>query len=147
MIPSIPSSSSGLVGLRNICLNLEVAIKFKGQTLTRNSDAEGAAPTNNFIHSCFKQCSRVWLIVCVNILPISDYMESLLSYTVDAQSGQPTSCLFIKDTGGSFSITKQITKRKKSVERISLDKITSHIQGNCLVTWLKEQATNHRCAY
>jgi len=83
----VPPSSHGLLSLNDVYLELDVAIKTKkgNDPWTFITDADGAAPVNNFIHSLFQSLSVELngrtITDSANYYPYRAYMENLLGHT------------------------------------------------------------------
>ena len=88
----IPPSSSGLLSLRDVCLEMEVAIKVKLSTETEwrfIGVEDGVAPSNNFMHSLLQSvhvtvCNKL-ISDCSNSYPYRAYFQSLLEYSCATQ--------------------------------------------------------------
>ncbi|XP_055345379.1 uncharacterized protein LOC129593196, partial [Paramacrobiotus metropolitanus] len=91
----IPPSTSGLLSLADMILELEVGIKVRKTTGEWEliTTADGVAPANNFL----------LISDAATFYPYRAYLESLLSHTLDAQQSQLTSAAFYYDSPGSFN--------------------------------------------
>ncbi|XP_055355053.1 uncharacterized protein F54H12.2-like [Paramacrobiotus metropolitanus] len=105
----IPPSTSGLLSLADMILELEVGIKVRkgsGEWEAMTA-ADGVAPVNNFLHSLFSSChvtvANRLISDAATFYPYRAYLESLLSYTTDAQNSQLTSAAFYHDTALRFN--------------------------------------------
>ncbi|XP_055339083.1 uncharacterized protein F54H12.2-like [Paramacrobiotus metropolitanus] len=105
----IPPSTSGLLSLADMILELEVGIKVRKTTSEWEfiTTADGVAPVNNFLHSLFSSChvtvANRLISDTATFYPYRAYLESLLSHTLDAQQSQLTSAAFYYDSLGSFN--------------------------------------------
>ncbi|XP_055356608.1 uncharacterized protein F54H12.2-like [Paramacrobiotus metropolitanus] len=105
----IPPSTSGLLSLADMILELEVGIKVRKSTGEWEliTTADGVAPVNNILHSLFSSChvtvANRLISDAATFYPYRAYLESLLSHSLDAQQSQLTSAGFYYDSPGSFN--------------------------------------------
>jgi hypothetical protein len=105
----IPPSSSGLISLNDICLELELGI------LTKNKDTEwrmvnktdGVAIANNPLHSIFSQLhvtvANKTISDASSSYPYRSYLDTLLTHSYQTQSSQMTSAGWYPDTAHFFN--------------------------------------------
>ena len=110
----IPPSTSEMLGLSDICLEVEAAIKVR--TATKKEwvfiePADGVAPANNLLHSMFNSVQITLgnrlISDASQYYPYRAYLESLLKYSTRAQSSQLTSSGFYIDYGGKHNDAKE----------------------------------------
>ena len=106
----IPPSSSGLLSLNDIYLELEVAIKYKTDKDWLFIDETcGVAPVANLLHSLFQSLhvtlANRLISDAATFYPYRAYLDSLLRCAIGAQESHLSSALFIKDTEGAFNST------------------------------------------
>ncbi|XP_055342579.1 uncharacterized protein F54H12.2-like [Paramacrobiotus metropolitanus] len=105
----IPPSTSGLLSLADMILELEVGIKVRKSTGEWEliTTADGVGPVNNILHSMFSSChvtvANRLISDAATFYPYRAYLESLLSHSLDAQQSQLTSAGFYYDSPGSFN--------------------------------------------
>jgi hypothetical protein len=106
----IPPSTSGMLGLSDICLEVEAAIKVYDKTkksweFIENTD--GVAPANNLLHSMFNSVhitlGNRLISDASQYYPFRAYLDSLLRYSTRAQQSQLTSSGFYLDYPGKHN--------------------------------------------
>ncbi|XP_055339280.1 uncharacterized protein F54H12.2-like [Paramacrobiotus metropolitanus] len=127
----IPPSTAGLLSLADMILELEVGIKVKkgAADWTLVTNADNVAPVNNFLHSLFSSChvtvANRLISDAATFYPYRAYLDSLLSYSVDAQRSQLSSAAFYTDTAHKMSDEKD---NKGEVSRKALFSGSNYVQ-------------------
>ena len=106
----IPPSTAGMLGLSDICLEVEAAIKVRSATKKDWAFIEatdGVAPANNLLHSMFNSVQITLgnrlISDASQYYPYRAYMESVLKYSTRAQNSQLTSSGFYHDYAGKLN--------------------------------------------